>query len=89
MFIGNGLSCRNRVEMIRELDSVILTVDLPEHGLKKGDVGTVVMMHHGAGYEVEFITLTGETIAVVSLAENQVRTAGRPRNSPSQAGLTA
>ena len=63
--------------MIRELDNVILKVDLPEHGLKKGDVGTVVLLHHGAGYEVEFITLTGETIAVVSLSANQVRSVGR------------
>ena len=31
--------------MIRELDSVVLTVDLPEHSLKKGDVGTVVLGH--------------------------------------------
>ena len=31
--------------MIRELDNVVLTVDLPEHGLKKGDVGTVVLVH--------------------------------------------
>lgn len=63
--------------MIRELDSVILTVDLPQHGLKKGDVGTVVLLHHGGGYEVEFITLKGETIAVVSLSKDQVRTVGR------------
>lgn len=63
--------------MIRELDSVILTVDLPEHGLKKGDVGTVVMAHGTAGYEVEFMTLSGETLAVVSLSREQVRPVGR------------
>jgi hypothetical protein len=27
----------------------------------------------GAGYEVEFVTLDGETVAVVSLAASQVR----------------
>ena len=63
--------------MIRELDSVILTVDLPEHGLRKGDVGTVVLLHRGGGYEVEFITLNGETVAVVSLSKEQVRAVGR------------
>lgn len=31
--------------MISELDNVVLTVDLPEHRLKKGDVGTVVLLH--------------------------------------------
>ncbi len=63
--------------MIRELDSVILTVDLPEHGLQKGDVGTVVLVHRSGGYEVEFITLSGETLAVVSLSSEQVRPIGR------------
>lgn len=63
--------------MIRELDSVILTVDLPEHGLRKGDVGAVVLLHRGGGYEVEFITLSGETVAVVSLSKEQVRPVGR------------
>ena len=63
--------------MIRELDSVILTVDLPEHGLEKGDVGTVVLVHRTGGYEVEFITLSGETLAVVSLSSEQVRPIGR------------
>jgi hypothetical protein len=55
--------------MIRELDSVVLARDLPEHGLKRGDVGTVVLVHAGAGYDVEFMTLDGETLAVVSLRD--------------------
>ncbi len=63
--------------MIRELDRVILTADLPEHGLKTGDVGTVVLSHDGRGYEVEFMTLDGETLAVVSLFADQVRPIGR------------
>ena len=62
--------------MIRELDSVVLTVDLPEHRLKKGDVGTVVLLHDNAGYEVEFMTLGGETLVVVSLSKDQVRPVG-------------
>ena len=59
--------------MIRELDRVILCTDLPEHGLKSGDIGTVVLAHDAEGYEVEFITLDGETLAVVSLFPNQLR----------------
>lgn len=51
-----------------------MITDVPEHGLFAGDIGTVVWVHqHGAGYEVEFITLDGETIAVVSLFATQVR----------------
>ena len=46
--------------MIRELDTVVLTVDLPAHGLKRGDIGAVVLIHRGGeGYEVEFMTLDG------------------------------
>ena len=31
--------------MIEELADVILTSDLPEHGLARGDIGTVVLIH--------------------------------------------
>jgi hypothetical protein len=60
--------------MIKELDNVVLTSDIPEYGLARGDIGTVVMVHaKGAGYEVEFVTLDGETIAVTTLLASQVR----------------
>ncbi len=61
---------------MNELDDVILTCDLPELGLSAGDIGTAVLVHrHGAGYEVEFTSLDGDTIAVVTLMANQVRPA--------------
>jgi len=60
--------------MIPELERVVLTADLPEYGLVTGDLGTVVLVHGGgAGYEVEFMTLSGETLAVVTLSRDQVR----------------
>lgn len=63
-----------KAKMINELDNVILTRDLPEHGLSAGDIGTVVLVHRkGAGYEVEFMTLAGETVAVATLLPSQVR----------------
>ena len=50
----------------QELQRVVLTTDLPEHGLAEGDVGTVVDVYAGGeGYEVEFVTLTGETVGVL------------------------
>jgi hypothetical protein len=53
-------------EMIHELDRVILDKDLPEHELERGDIGTVVLIHRDhKGYEVEFVTLDGETVASV------------------------
>ncbi|HEX8734438.1 MAG TPA: DUF4926 domain-containing protein [Pyrinomonadaceae bacterium] len=60
--------------MIKELDQIVLKEDLPEYGLQAGDLGTVVLVHqNGKGYEVEFVALDGESLAVVSLFSNQVR----------------
>lgn len=60
--------------MIKEFDQIVLKEDLSEYGLQTGDIGTVVLIHqNGKGYEVEFVALDGETIAVVSLFANQVR----------------
>jgi hypothetical protein len=64
--------------VIKELDSVVLSADLPDLDLAAGDVGTVVMVHDaGRGYEVEFVTLDGATIAVVTLEADRVRPIGR------------
>lgn len=64
--------------MIKEHERIVLTQDLPEETLKAGDIGTVVHIHqNGAGYEVEFMTLTGETITVVTLLASQVRPPAR------------
>jgi ATP-dependent exoDNAse (exonuclease V) alpha subunit len=60
--------------MIKELDRIILTRDIPENNLKKGDIGTIVMVHNnGSGFEVEFSTLDGDTLTVVSLNPEDVR----------------
>ena len=62
---------------IREHDLVVLTADIPDEGLKQGDVGTVVFVHRAyAGFEVEFATLAGETLAVVTVPANSVRPVG-------------
>jgi hypothetical protein len=60
--------------MISELDMVVLTNDLSEYGLQKGDVGAVVHIY-GAGeaYEVEFVTAEGRTIAVLTLTSVDIR----------------
>ena len=53
---------------INELDPVALTGDLPAHGLKRGDVGTAVLVHgKGAAFEVEFVGYDGRTVALVTL----------------------
>jgi len=59
--------------MIRELDRVVRVQDLPEHGLKAGDVGTVVHVYgEGEGYEVEFVGGEGETVAAVTLRPEDI-----------------
>lgn len=60
--------------MIKEHERVVLKGQVPNEGLEKGDVGTVVHVYKdGAAYEVEFITLDGKTAAVVTLEAAQVR----------------
>ncbi len=60
--------------MIKEHDRIVLLKDLPEDGLQAGDVGTVVHMHRqGEAFEVEFMTLDGGTVAVITLLSSQIR----------------
>ena len=64
--------------MIKEHDCVVLTTNVPEEGLEACDVGTVVHIHKGGeGYDVEFMTLTGETVAIITLLAGQVRALNR------------
>lgn len=55
--------------MFDELDTVKLIKDVPEHGLTRGMVGAVVMVHThpNLAYEVEFVASDGETIALLPL----------------------
>jgi hypothetical protein len=56
---------------------VILNADFPAHGLSKGDVATVVDEHPVAigecGYSLEVFNAVGETIAVLTVAESQIK----------------
>ena len=64
--------------MIREHDCIVLTADLPAAGMVAGDVGTVLHVHdRGDAFEVEFVTLTGATIAVATVPGDQVRPVSR------------
>ena len=59
---------------IKELDAVVLTRDLPEQGLERGDVGTAVLVHgNGVAFEVEFVGYDGHTVALLTLERFQVR----------------
>jgi nanoRNase/pAp phosphatase (c-di-AMP/oligoRNAs hydrolase) len=54
----------------------VLTRDLPEHNLRRGDV-VVVIDHHVAcdgeeGYSIEVFNATGDTIAVATVSESHL-----------------
>ena len=55
------------------LDTVVLDRDLAEHRLRKGDLGSVVEVYEPDGLEVEFVTASGRTAAVLTLTTQDVR----------------
>jgi len=57
----------------KELQAVVLNRDLPEHGLRRGDLGAVVQVYEPDGLEVEFVSASGKTEALVTLKEADVR----------------
>jgi hypothetical protein len=64
--------------LIQELDISVLTHDIKEHGLKQGDVGTVVHRYRECeAFEVEFVTAEGKTVALLTLTQAEVRPMSR------------
>ena len=56
-----------------KLECVVLVRDIPEYGLRAGDVGAVVEIYLGGELEVEFVTGSGMTQALLTLHEQDVR----------------
>ncbi len=59
--------------MYKVLDTVVLDRDFPGHGLRSGDLGAVVRVYDPDGLEVEFVTASGKTQALVTLHVKDVR----------------
>ncbi|MBI2161365.1 MAG: DUF4926 domain-containing protein [Candidatus Rokubacteria bacterium] len=57
----------------RVLDVVVLEKELPERGLRRGDLGAVVQLYEPDGLEVEFVTASGRTEALVTVNVRDVR----------------
>ena len=57
----------------RELDTVVLLKDVPEAGLRTGDLGAVVLVYGTEALEVEFVTASGRTQALLTLPIHDVR----------------
>jgi hypothetical protein len=58
---------------IKLLDTVVLQKDLPGYGVQAGDMGAVVEIYEPNGIEVEFVTGSGKTQALVTLRIEDVR----------------
>lgn len=56
-----------------ELDTVVLIRDLPEAGLRTGDLGAVVQVYDAEQLEVEFVTASGHMVALQTLPAAAVR----------------
>jgi len=72
---------------------VILTRDIPEHGLRASDVGTLVDRHvvpgvADEGYFVEFFDMTGNTVVVVTVPASALRRP-TPADRPAVRALSA
>jgi hypothetical protein len=55
------------------LDTIVLDRDVPEHGLRKGDLGAIVEVHEPDAFEVEFVTASGRTAALLTLNARDIR----------------
>ena len=56
-----------------ELDTVVLLRDVPPAGLRKGDLGAIVQVYGTEAIEVEFVTASGRTQALLTLPVDDVR----------------
>ncbi len=62
--------------MFKLLDTVVLRHDLPDAGLRAGDLGAIVHVHDRAHFEVEFVRGSGRTQALLSLSADDLRRVG-------------
>ena len=60
-------------DIVRLFDIVALTTDLPEYGLQRWQVGTVVeFLAHGNAFEVEFSDNNGQVYQSLGLRPDQI-----------------
>ena len=59
--------------MFKLLDTVVLKRNVPEAGLRVGDLGAIVEVHDADHFEVEFVAASGRTQALVTLGSDDIR----------------
>jgi len=57
----------------KELDTVVLVRDVPEAGLRAGDLGAVVEVYSPEAFEVEFVKAAGGAQALLTLNADDLR----------------
>ena len=62
--------------MFNLLDAVVLTGDVPDVGLRRGDLGAIVEAYGRNTFEVEFVAASGRTHALVTLTADDIRHVG-------------
>jgi hypothetical protein len=62
--------------MFNVLDTVVLTRDVPEFGLLRGDLGAIVEVYGPNAFDVEFVAASGRTQALVTLTADHIRHVG-------------
>jgi hypothetical protein len=58
---------------LHPLDVVVLTHDMPAHGLRAGNLGAVVDVYSPDAVAVEFVAASGRTQALVTLQPSDLR----------------
>jgi hypothetical protein len=54
----------------------VLNADVPAQGLKRGDLGAIVDVYSPDAIEVEFVTASGRTQALITLRASDIREVG-------------
>jgi len=62
--------------MFNLLDTVVLTRDVPDAGLRRSDLGAIVEVYGPNAFEVEFVAASGRTQALVTLTAADIRHVG-------------
>jgi hypothetical protein len=62
--------------MFNLLDTVVLTRDVPDAGLRRGDLGAIVEVYGTNAFEVEFVAASGRTQALITLTGDDIRHVG-------------
>ena len=59
---------------MRELETVVVNKDIPEHGIERGNIGVIVHTYEDeSAVEVEFVSGEGTTLGVITLLSKDVR----------------